>query len=212
MTSESASEQGGAGLDRIPAADAALFDEMNAAYRSLFGFPFIVCVRRHGYGSLVAEFRRRLAQPAEAERQNALDEVFRIAALRLAAAVRGPDELAVHGRLSTHVLDTARGRPAAGVRVELVELTTSGERAVASAVTNAGGRTDDPLIGGRPVPRATYELRFHLGAYYAGTGTPLADPPFLDVVPIRFGVAEPEAYYHVPLAATPWSYQTYRGS
>ena len=79
-------------------------------------------------------------------------------------------------------------------------------------MTNAGGRTDAPLIGGRPVPRASYELRFALGAYYAAQGAPVADLPFLDVVPIRFGVAEPESHYHVPLTATPWSYSTYRGS
>jgi 2-oxo-4-hydroxy-4-carboxy-5-ureidoimidazoline decarboxylase len=110
------------------------------------------------------------------------------------------------------VLDTANGVPAEGVAVRLLELSEAGERPVAAAVTNQNGRTDAPLIAERPVPRATYELRFSLGEYFRARGTPTADLPFLDVVPIRFGIAEPEGHYHVPLAASPWSYSTYRGS
>ncbi|MBV9077730.1 MAG: hydroxyisourate hydrolase, partial [Methylobacteriaceae bacterium] len=146
------------------------------------------------------------------EREAALAEVFRIAALRLDALVSGPDRLPVAGRLSTHVLDTAEGRPAEGVAVELVELAADGERPVARCVTNANGRSDPPLVANRPLPVATYELRFALGAYYRARGAALPRPAFLDVVPIRFGVAEPEGHYHVPLTASPWSYATYRGS
>jgi 2-oxo-4-hydroxy-4-carboxy-5-ureidoimidazoline decarboxylase len=79
-------------------------------------------------------------------------------------------------------------------------------------VTNADGRTDRPLIADRPIPIAQYELRFAVGDHYARIGTPVTDPPFLGVVPIRFSVAEPEGNYHVPLLVTPWSYSTYRGS
>ncbi len=123
------------------------------------------------------------------------------------------DRLAVHGRLSTHVLDTHAGRPAAGLALELAELDGSGAgRVVARAATNADGRTDAPLIAGRPVPIARYELRFAVGDYFRARGVPLADPAFLDLVPIRFAVAEPEGNYHVPLLVTPWSYATYRGS
>jgi 2-oxo-4-hydroxy-4-carboxy-5-ureidoimidazoline decarboxylase len=123
------------------------------------------------------------------------------------------DRLPVLGRLSTHVLDTQRGRPAAGVAIELAELDgAGGERVVARATTNADGRTDQPLIAGRPVPIARYELRFAVGAYFRGQGVALADPPFLDLVPLRFAVAEPEGNYHVPLLVTPWGYTTYRGS
>jgi len=82
----------------------------------------------------------------------------------------------------------------------------------ARATTNRDGRTDAPLIGGRPLPIGRYELRFHLADYFAGLGTRQGDPPFLDVVPVRFAVAEPEGQYHVPLLVTPWSYATYRGS
>ncbi len=212
MTAESVAEQGSAGLDRLPSRRVALFEELNQTYRERFGIPFIICVRRHGGDSLLREFQRRVGSKAEDERRIALDEVFRIAALRLDALADGPDRLPVPGRLSTHVLDTANGVPAEGVAVTLVELGEAGERPVASAVTNANGRTDSPLVAERPIPRASYELRFALGDYYRARGTPLADPPFLDVVPIRFGVAEPEGHYHVPLAASPWSFSTYRGS
>jgi 2-oxo-4-hydroxy-4-carboxy-5-ureidoimidazoline decarboxylase len=83
---------------------------------------------------------------------------------------------------------------------------------VARATTNADGRTDAPLIAGRPVPIARYALRFAVGDYFRARGAPLADPPFLGVVPVHFAVAEPEGNYHVPLLVTPWSYATYRGS
>jgi 2-oxo-4-hydroxy-4-carboxy-5-ureidoimidazoline decarboxylase len=85
-------------------------------------------------------------------------------------------------------------------------------RIVARAVTNSDGRTDMPLIGGRPVPIGSYELRFSVGKYFAGRGVPLSDPPFLDRIPLRFSVSEPEGHLHVPLLVTPWSYATYRGS
>jgi 2-oxo-4-hydroxy-4-carboxy-5-ureidoimidazoline decarboxylase len=80
------------------------------------------------------------------------------------------------------------------------------------AVTNDDGRTEAPLIAGRPIPIGSYELRFAIGDYYARVKAVRADPPFLDIVPIRFAVAEPEGHYHVPLLCTPWSYTTYRGS
>ena len=119
----------------------------------------------------------------------------------------------MNGRLSTHVLDACGGRPAAGVAVELLELSAGGEpRLITSATTNRDGRTDQPLIGGRPLPIGSYELRFHIGDYFARLAAPQSDPPFLDVVPVRFAVAEPEGHYHVPLLATPWSFSTYRGS
>jgi 2-oxo-4-hydroxy-4-carboxy-5-ureidoimidazoline decarboxylase len=118
----------------------------------------------------------------------------------------------VAGRLSTHVLDTMRGRPAAGLEIDLVELSSEGQHFTARATTNADGRTDRPLIGERPIPIGSYELRFHVAAYFHAQGAPLADPPFLDVVPVRFTVAEAEGHYHVPLLVTPWSYSTYRGS
>ena len=83
---------------------------------------------------------------------------------------------------------------------------------IARATSNHDGRTDAPLIGGQPLPIGRYELRFHLGDYFGRMGVQQDDPPFLDVVPVRFAIAEPEGHYHVPLLVTPWSYSTYRGS
>ncbi len=115
--------------------------------------------------------------------------------------------------LTTHVLDTTRGRPAAGVRIELHALGAEGAtRLIASALTNADGRTDAPLIAPHEARAGTFELTFHVGDYFRAAGTPTATPPFLDIVPIRFAIADPKAHYHVPLAVTPWSYSTYRGS
>jgi len=209
----SVEEQAAAGLDRLSEAEYARFEAMNAAYRERFGIPFIICVKRHGRASLLRRFEARLASDPEAERRTALTEVFRIGAIRLSGLVEGAGRLRTTGRLSTHVLDTVRGRPAAGIGVALHEIVSDTESVlVARAVTNADGRTDAPLIGGRPVPIGTYELRFALGAYHRAAGHDLPDPPFLDIVPLRFGVSDPEGHYHVPLVATPWSFQTYRGS
>jgi 2-oxo-4-hydroxy-4-carboxy-5-ureidoimidazoline decarboxylase len=111
------------------------------------------------------------------------------------------------------VLDTHGGKPAAGVSVVLTELSDLGEaRVVARAITNNDGRTDQPLIGGRPVPIGRYELMFGVGDYFAGRDAPTSDPPFLDQIPLRFSVSDPEGHLHVPLLVTPWSYATYRGS
>jgi 2-oxo-4-hydroxy-4-carboxy-5-ureidoimidazoline decarboxylase len=213
LTVDSTNEQVSAGLERLSEAEFARFHRLNDAYQAKFGFPFIICVRRHTKDSILGVFERRLARGAADEREAALAEIFRIAALRLDPRVKAADKLKVAGRLSTHVLDTHAGKPAEGVAVELSEISDSGEaRLLVRGVTNKDGRTDAPQIADRPVPIGTYELRFGVAAYYAGRGVPLADPPFLGVVPIRFAVAEPEGHYHVPLVVSPWSYSTYRGS
>ncbi len=117
------------------------------------------------------------------------------------------------GRLSTHVLDTARGRPADGVAVALYRLRADGSRVpVGTAVTNADGRTDEPLLAGPAFEPGTYEMVFDIAPYFRETGGATAAPPFLDAVPIRFTLADPDGHYHVPLLVSPWSYATYRGS
>jgi 5-hydroxyisourate hydrolase len=116
------------------------------------------------------------------------------------------------GRLSTHVLDTVSGQPARGVALELFAIEGDRRRLVVRTVTNADGRTDAPLMIGAAFRTGTYELVFAVGAYFTARGTPAADPPFLDLVPVRFTIAEPDGHYHVPLLVTPWSYSTYRGS
>ena len=112
--------------------------------------------------------------------------------------------------LTTHVLDTVLGRPAAQVEIELFQLDDEGGRArVAQMRTNADGRTDSALIPAGQARAGRFELAFHIGDYFRRQGVA---SPFLDVVPIRFAIADPAAHYHVPLVATPWSYSTYRGS
>ena len=213
MTADSVNEQGSVGLDRLNDAEYARFQRLNDAYQDKFGIPFIVCVRRHTKDSILNEFERRLAQDKGDAIATALGEISRIAALRLDQRVTAPVALPLHGRLSTHVLDTHGGVPAAHVPVELWELSRDGaDRLLVRTVTNQDGRTGQPLIGGRPVPIGTYELRFTIAAYFKAHGVELVEPPFLDIVPVRFSVAEPEAHYHVPLVMTPWAYSTYRGS
>jgi 5-hydroxyisourate hydrolase len=116
------------------------------------------------------------------------------------------------GRLSTHVLDTAHGGPAQGVAIELYALEGESRRLVARVETNADGRTDSPLLSGDSYRPGAYELIFHVGDYFRGRGAASAEPPFLDRIPVRFAMAEPDGHYHVPLLVSPWSYSTYRGS
>jgi 5-hydroxyisourate hydrolase len=109
------------------------------------------------------------------------------------------------GKLTTHVLDTAQGRPGAGILVELFRLEGETATPVASVTTNRDGRTDAPLLEGEKLRAGTYQLLFHVGAYFKSQG-------FLDAVPIRFTIADAAAHYHVPLLCSPWGYTTYRGS
>jgi 5-hydroxyisourate hydrolase len=116
------------------------------------------------------------------------------------------------GRLSTHVLDTMNGRPAAGVRLELFALDGEARRRVTQTITNADGRTSEPLLAGDAFRVGAYELVFHVSEYFRAGGAKLPSPAFLDTVPVRFGIAEPEGHYHVPLLVSPFGYSTYRGS
>jgi 2-oxo-4-hydroxy-4-carboxy-5-ureidoimidazoline decarboxylase len=213
LTAESTHEQNSLGLDRLSDAEYEAFERVNNAYRSKFGFPYIVCARRHTRDSVLRDFERRLPNDANTEMQTSIAEIGRIAALRLDQLVTSDDRLSVHGRLSTHVLDTHSGKPAAGITVELTELSDLGaSRVVTRTVTNSDGRTDQPLIGGRPVPIGRYQLMFSVGEYFAARQVAMSDPPFLDQIPLRFSVSDPEGHLHVPLLVTPWSYATYRGS
>ncbi len=114
------------------------------------------------------------------------------------------------GKLTTHILDTAIGKPAAGVDIRLFAL--GDERALrAAAVTNADGRTEKPLLEGETMVTGEYELEFDVGAYFSAQGTTTQEPAFLDTVVLRFAIRADE-HYHVPLLVSPWSYSTYRGS
>jgi 2-oxo-4-hydroxy-4-carboxy-5-ureidoimidazoline decarboxylase len=212
LTADSQAEQGGLGLDRLSEDEFQRFTKLNTAYRNKFGIPFIICVRRHTRDSILRQFEKRLHHDEAAERAAALDEIGLITRLRLVGRVDGPGKPKTEGRLSTHVLDNVAGKPAQGVVISLYEVGESARSLLAQGITNADGRTDAPLIGGGPLRIGTYELQFHVADYFSSRGNAQSDPAFLDVVPIRFSIAEPEGHYHVPLLVTPWSYGTYRGS
>ncbi len=114
--------------------------------------------------------------------------------------------------LTTHVLDTANGCPAAGVSVALYRIDKDHRELLLQTVTNADGRTDQPLIAAEAFAAGRYELVFEVAEYFRNQGNPLDDPPFLDQVVLGFAIAHPDQHYHVPLLVSPWSYSTYRGS
>ena len=116
------------------------------------------------------------------------------------------------GQLTTHVLDTANGCPAMGMRVRLARIENGVERELKSLLLNSDGRADAPLLAGAEHRPWRYRLGFDVAAYFAGRGAALSDPPFLDEVTLDFGIASADQHYHVPLLASPWAYSTYRGS
>lgn len=213
MTAESVREQGALALNMLTAAAAHRWEALNAAYRSKFGFPFILCVSRHTRDSVLRVFEKRLLNDRPTELTHALAEIGFITRLRLAARISDHGLTRLTGALSTHVLDTSRGCAAAGVRLTLHELSgdQTQDRLLVEAITDVRGRTLKPLLSGAPLRMGAYQLRFHVGDYFRSSGVALGDWPFLEVVPVLFNVSDPEGDYHVPLTVTPWSYSTYRG-
>ncbi len=118
------------------------------------------------------------------------------------------------GRLTTHVLDTALGKPAACLRLTVWAINDAADikTALKTVETTSDGRTSEPLLEGEEFKKGTYEITFDVAAYFAKTSVAIAHPPFLDQIPVRFTVADPQANYHVPLLVSPWAYSTYRGS
>ncbi len=116
------------------------------------------------------------------------------------------------GQLTTHVLDTSSGRPAGGIRIELFRLDKGAREKLADVATNDDGRCTAPLLQDDDFRAGEYEIVFHAGDYFAASGVTLPEPRFLDIVPIRFGIAEAGQHYHVPLLISPFAYSTYRGS
>ncbi|MFE1601765.1 hydroxyisourate hydrolase [Methylobacterium sp. ID0610] len=202
-----------AGLDPLAAAaEAEAFARGLAAYRERFGFPFLICAERQTIDAVLDALAARLAGEPAAERAASLGEFGHIVRLRLARAVEGPGLPPSTGRLSTHVLDTHGGRPAAGVALRLYAVGRAGRRLLDSRTTNADGRTDAPLLAGAPLRAGRYEIEFDIGPYFRGRVDGAVRNLFLETVPIRFGIDEPEGHYHVAMIATPWSYTVYRGS
>ncbi|MEI8401681.1 MAG: 2-oxo-4-hydroxy-4-carboxy-5-ureidoimidazoline decarboxylase [Alcaligenaceae bacterium] len=213
MTADSVREQGALALNDLATDAAQRWDALNAAYRTKFGFPFILCVSRHTRASVLSVFEKRLLNDRATELTQALTEIGLITRLRLAARILDHGLSRLTGALSTHVLDTSRGCAAAGVRLTLHELgdDQTQDRLLVEGVTDVRGRTAKPLLSGAPLRIGAYQLRFHVGDYFRSSGAVQGEWPFLEVVPVSFNVAEPEGDYHVPLTVTPWSYSTYRG-
>ncbi len=116
------------------------------------------------------------------------------------------------GHLSTHVLDTMNGRPAAGMQVTLQRVDDAGVETLKSLALDADGRGGGPLLDARTMATGRYRLLFEVAPYFRGLGVALPDPPFIDQVQIDFGIADAAGHYHVPLLVSPWCYSTYRGS
>ncbi len=209
LTAESSVEQATAGLDRLTTEEMARFQTLNEAYRTRFGFSFIMAVRHAGKARILAAYEGRVGNDAATEIAAALAEVGKIAWMRLLAKIVP----APTGRLTTHVLCTAAGRPAAGLPIDLFRIEADGDRRLLGRfVTNADGRLDAPALAGRALEAGIYEWLFNAGVYFARIGQATDAPPFLDRIPLRFTIANPEAHYHVPLLLSPWAYSTYRGS
>lgn len=208
LTPASATEQGRLGFDRLDRASYDALAALNRRYRETFGFPCIVALRLHdSRDGVMAAIERRLGRGRGEEIATALEQIGEIARGRL-ARLCGVEA----GRLTTHVLDTASGVPAAAMGYELAVWQGGAWQRVASGLTNAQGRTDRPLLADIDLEPGRYRLAFAVGAYFRARGAALSEPAFLDVVPLDFGLAAADQHYHVPLLCSPWSYSTYRGS
>ena len=211
LTAESTSEQKRAGLSSLTAEELARFTDMNDRYKAKFGFPFVLAVRNASKRTILNAFTTRLPNSPGQELAEGISQVHKIAWMRMRDIV----EAEPTGKLTCHVLDTARGKPAAGMLISLRRMVDGSDdwETVGEFETNSDGRLEGPAVQGAALKPGSYEWTFDVGDYFAATpGTPTAGTPFLSQVPLRFGIDNPEAHYHVPLLCSPWSYSTYRGS
>jgi 2-oxo-4-hydroxy-4-carboxy-5-ureidoimidazoline decarboxylase len=212
LTAESQEEQSKAGLQSMEGEELANFKKLNDEYKGKFGFPFILAVRNASKNTVLSALEGRLPNPPQDEFVTAIQQVHKIAWMRLLSKINTED---AQGFLTCHVLDTANGIPAAKMKIMLTRLTpkeTAGF--VGEFVTNEDGRLEGgpALKGGKEFTVGTYEWTFYAGDYFASKGTFTSGTPFLDVIPLRFGIDNPDDHYHVPLLVSPWSFSTYRGS
>lgn len=213
LTADSSSEQGRLGFTALDAAGFQRVARINQAYRGKFGFPCIVALRLHqNRDSVMDEMDRRLANDAATELANALEQIGHITRGRLDKLLGTKFAMTATGRLTTHVLDTVHGKAAAGIRIELYVHDGTAWKLLKTVHANADGRTDEPLLANDALKTGRYQLIFHVAEYFCAMGEKLPDPPFLDRVPLWFGIADAGAHYHVPLLCSPWAYSTYRGS
>eukprot|EP00578_Thalassiosira_sp_NH16_P028261 CAMPEP_0181097276 /NCGR_PEP_ID=MMETSP1071-20121207/11479_1 /TAXON_ID=35127 /ORGANISM="Thalassiosira sp., Strain NH16" /LENGTH=350 /DNA_ID=CAMNT_0023179739 /DNA_START=33 /DNA_END=1085 /DNA_ORIENTATION=- len=231
ITRESRQEQGRAGLSTLTPEERTKFHELNNGYKAKFQFPFILAVRNASKYTVLSALEGRAGSSVEEEIACALSQVDKIAWMRLLTRVDYAEGSEGHGGfLTCHVLDTANGTPASGMRIELYRLNEDGPEynnnnnkngasaprqriLIGSFVTNSDGRLGGPALSGTDFREGQYEWAFYVGDYFARhSSSRISGTPFLDVVPLRFGLDDPTEHYHVPLLASPWSYSTYRGS
>eukprot|EP00980_Cylindrotheca_fusiformis_P028445 scaffold22599_cov139-Cylindrotheca_fusiformis.AAC.36 len=211
LTKESQEEQGSAGLQTMTAEELEQFHSRNDRYAAKFQFPFILAVRNASKHTVLSALEGRLEHSKEVELAAALVQVHKIAWMRLLALVDTSD---CAGYLTVHVLDTANGIPADHMRITLTRhLDEKNSVVIGEYVTNHDGRLDGgPALKGKDFQVGVYEWTFYTGDYFARKGTYTTGTPFLDVIPLRFGIDNPDDHYHVPLLVSPWSFSTYRGS
>lgn len=208
LTDASNAEQARLGLLSLSRPDHQRLLQLNNAYSDRFGFPFITALRLHkDIASIFYELERRLAHGVDAELAENLCQIGEVLRGRLARLFGTP-----LGWLSTHVLDSVAGAPAAGMAFDLSVRDGMAWKRVGQGITNDQGRTDRPVLVDAMMRRDVFQLEFQVGAYFRERGIALAAVPFLDQVPVRFGIDDPDLHYHVPLLCTPWTYSTYRGS
>jgi len=208
LSTESKYEQKHAGLDTLSKAELSKFTKWNVDYEKKFCFPFILAVRNATKHTVLSAIEGRMTNSREVEFLTAMAQVHKIAWMRLLnnIIIDNPK-----GSLTTHVLDTSNGCAASQMRVQLYRIDRKREF-LSEFYTNDDGRLDGPVLKGSSFQVGVYELTFFVGDYFAGRGGEGSSMPFLNEIPIRFGIDDPEEHYHVPLLVTPWSFSTYRGS
>jgi len=212
LTKESQEEQSRSGLQSMTEEELKEFKTMNESYKNKFGFPFILAVRNANKDTVLSALEGRLHNSSSQREFNvALEQVHNIAWMRLLTKVNTDDAA---GYLTCHVLDTANGIPADKMKIMLTRLTPEESAGfVGEFVTNDDGRLEGgPALKGDNFLVGTYQLEFYAGQYFASKGQSLNGTPFMDVIPIRFGIDNPDDHYHVPLLVSPWGFSTYRGS
>lgn len=212
LTKESQEEQSKSGLQSMEGAELEKFKTMNDSYKRKFGFPFILAVRNASKNTVLSAIEGRLKNSSSQREFNiALEQVHNIAWMRLLTKVNTD---AGAGFLTCHVLDTANGIPAAKMKIVLTRLTPSDSAGIVGEfITNNDGRLEGgPALKGKDFLVGTYQWEFYVGDYFASKGNAMNGTPFLDVIPIRFGIDNPDDHYHVPLLVSPWGFSTYRGS
>eukprot|EP00591_Stephanopyxis_turris_P001204 CAMPEP_0195525126 /NCGR_PEP_ID=MMETSP0794_2-20130614/25377_1 /TAXON_ID=515487 /ORGANISM="Stephanopyxis turris, Strain CCMP 815" /LENGTH=292 /DNA_ID=CAMNT_0040655501 /DNA_START=167 /DNA_END=1042 /DNA_ORIENTATION=+ len=203
LTDSSKEEQSRAGLSSLTSAEMERFTMLNTSYKQKFSFPFILAVRNASKYTVLAALDGRLPNPVEKEFVAALEQVHKIAWMRLLANLNTQGS---QGFLTCHVLDTANGCPAAKMRIELHRISPEEDAGlVGEFVTNEDGRLDSgPALKGRNFKVGIYQWTFYVADYFASRGSTTAGQPFLDEIPLRFGIDNPDDHYHVPLLVSPW--------